>query len=396
MANREFTKSGYVYIYVSNESKDFKVYFDNLKVTHIRGPLLSEEGYYPFGMSMSAISSTAGTVAKNNYKFNAGTELTESFDINYYETYFREYDAQLGRFTGVDALIELNRDLTPYHYAMNDPVFWNDPTGLVCEYYLPEVVVYASRRSGSGVSWPEWGSILDQLEGSLGYNVGIGGSGSPETGGGQNGTFRGFGFGVNPPTAAPSKILGTTSYYRFRYNDFNERYANTGITAPDYYMEYGDKYVHRFLEETFDIVSTPGKIWVRKVLLQLQLAIEDKLVENPDIESESKDFKSFAFKSHVPIYKKAGFLELSVLDKVKIVLTPDLKDLLSPEGVQQAVEMGKEHAYYYLANPMFALKQGVEFFYNKDVITNLIKDYARRNGIDPFIIRKYLGLNFGF
>lgn len=115
-ANREFTKSGYVYSYVSNESKDFKVYFavsrktkclgNNLKVTHVRGPLLSEEGYYPFGMAMSAISSSTGTVAKNNYKFNAGTELTESFDINYYETYFRQYDAQLGRFTGVDALAE--------------------------------------------------------------------------------------------------------------------------------------------------------------------------------------------------------------------------------------------------------------------------------------------------
>ncbi len=80
MANREFIKSGYVYIYVSNESKDFKVYFavsrktkcfgNNLKVTHTRGPLLSEESYYPFGMTMSAISSTAGTIAKNNYKFN--------------------------------------------------------------------------------------------------------------------------------------------------------------------------------------------------------------------------------------------------------------------------------------------------------------------------------------
>ena len=75
-------------------------------LSYIDPGLLSEEGYYPFGLTMSAISSSAGTVAKNNYKFNDGTELTESFDINYYETYFRQYDAQLGRFTGVDALAE--------------------------------------------------------------------------------------------------------------------------------------------------------------------------------------------------------------------------------------------------------------------------------------------------
>ena len=134
MANREFTKSGYVYIYVSNESKDFKVYFDNLKVTHIRGPLLSEEGYYPFGMTMSAISSSAGTVAKNDYKFNAGTELTESFDINYYETYFRQYDAQLGRFTGVDALAEQTLSWSPYQFGYNNPEMFNDPSGLQADY----------------------------------------------------------------------------------------------------------------------------------------------------------------------------------------------------------------------------------------------------------------------
>ena len=81
-------------------------------------------------MTMSAISSTAGTVAKNNYKFNAGTELTESFDINYYETYFRQYDAQLGRFTGVDALAEQTFSWSPYQFGYNNPAMFNDPTGL--------------------------------------------------------------------------------------------------------------------------------------------------------------------------------------------------------------------------------------------------------------------------
>lgn len=44
----------------------------------------------------------------------------------------------------------------------------------------------------------------------------------------------------------------------------------------------------------------------------------------------------FAFQSHVPAYEKAGVLQLSILDKVRIVLTPDASDLLSTEGLEQA------------------------------------------------------------
>ena len=36
VSQREITKSGYVYIYVSNESTDVNVYFDNLQVTQVR------------------------------------------------------------------------------------------------------------------------------------------------------------------------------------------------------------------------------------------------------------------------------------------------------------------------------------------------------------------------
>ena len=56
---------------------------------------------------MKAISSAAAMQPQTRYKFNAGTALEESFDVDYYETFFREYDAQIGRFTGVDALSEI-------------------------------------------------------------------------------------------------------------------------------------------------------------------------------------------------------------------------------------------------------------------------------------------------
>lgn len=65
----------------------------------------------------------------NNYKFNAGTELNDYFDVDYYETYFRNYDAQVGRFTRVDVLAENYFSQSLYHFSYNDPISFNDPLG---------------------------------------------------------------------------------------------------------------------------------------------------------------------------------------------------------------------------------------------------------------------------
>lgn len=89
--SRPITKNGYVYIFVSNETQNIYTYWDDLQVSHVKGPLLQEEGYYPFGLEMKAISSQAAIKQQMRYKFNAGTELEDNFDVNYYETYFRQY-----------------------------------------------------------------------------------------------------------------------------------------------------------------------------------------------------------------------------------------------------------------------------------------------------------------
>lgn len=131
--SRPITKNGYVYIYVSNETPNIYTYWDNLQVTHIKGPLLQEEGYYPFGLEMKAVSSQAALKPQSRYKFNAGTELEDNFDVDYYETPARNYDAQIGRFTGIDAMSEQTISLTTYQFGGNNPLNFNDPTGLLLD-----------------------------------------------------------------------------------------------------------------------------------------------------------------------------------------------------------------------------------------------------------------------
>jgi len=67
-----------------------------------------------------------------DHKFQfQGVETERSFDLGWQETMFRNYDPVLGRFHQIDRLAPAFKLITPYHYAFNNPIMYNDPTGLM-------------------------------------------------------------------------------------------------------------------------------------------------------------------------------------------------------------------------------------------------------------------------
>jgi len=79
---------------------------------------------------MAGISSKAAGKLENRFKFNDGTELTTDLALDWYETDFRSYDAQLGRFHQIDPLGELFEYESLYVFGGNNPILLNDPLGL--------------------------------------------------------------------------------------------------------------------------------------------------------------------------------------------------------------------------------------------------------------------------
>jgi len=135
LSNLTATKSGYVYIYVSNESP-VNVFFDNLQVIHTRGAILEETHYYPFGLTMAGISSKAlafgSTENKRGYNGNEiqNKEFSDGSGLEFYDFNARTYDQQIGRFLQIDPESEENQESwSPYHFGYNNPIRYNDPDG---------------------------------------------------------------------------------------------------------------------------------------------------------------------------------------------------------------------------------------------------------------------------
>ncbi len=128
-------KSGFLYVYTSNEGTQ-DVFFDNVLLGVNSGPLLEETHYYPFGLTMSGISSNAlkgSNYPENRKKYNGkelqSKEFGDGSGLEWYDYGARMYDQQIGRFGKIDRYARLAEDFSPYHYANNNPLLYIDING---------------------------------------------------------------------------------------------------------------------------------------------------------------------------------------------------------------------------------------------------------------------------
>ncbi|WP_425551456.1 RHS repeat-associated core domain-containing protein [Chryseobacterium oranimense] len=125
--------------------------------------IIEENNFYPFGMKHEGYNALAGNPSYN-YGYN-GKELQKETGWSDYGA--RMYMADIGRWGVIDPLAETTRRISPYNYAMNNPVMFIDPDGRKA--YVPmEMSVGVPVGGGySRNSYLNSGTSLASLEGGI-------------------------------------------------------------------------------------------------------------------------------------------------------------------------------------------------------------------------------------
>lgn len=81
-------------------------------------------------------------------------ELNEEFGLDWLDYGARWYDPSIARWNAVDPLAEVIPNWTPFAYTFNNPILYNDPTGMMGTHYNWDTGRYED-EDGNEVSWEE-------------------------------------------------------------------------------------------------------------------------------------------------------------------------------------------------------------------------------------------------
>ena len=297
--------------------------------------VISYEEYYPYGDTSYRAGRNASEVSRKRYRYT-GKEKDEESSLYYCEQ--RYYAAHISRWVSTDPTW-LEDGINLYAYVHGNPVSGVDPSGTQTENNEATVIdEYNDDKAKENLIneirthvLPELGdegrkkveSIIEKIkDGSFDkeiYKKGI--VEKPELGSEVKPT--------NFKHLIKNKDLQDL-YYIARARDYQIRYATSEI--PDYYIEYGAKYMFRFKYETRNELTDITAInWLDDTLYNLQDSLEEILYKYPKCENldsdESGSLYKKAFESHVDAYLKAGFCNLNLIEWFDVVKTPDGKDI---------------------------------------------------------------------
>jgi len=107
-----------------------------MTVTHSGGNVVEVNAYYPYGMRIPLLSTPDTENLSNLYLYN-GKELQTELDLQWLDYGARPYDplARLGWLLP-DPLAEKYYNISPYAYALNNPILFVDPDGLTPRIYV--------------------------------------------------------------------------------------------------------------------------------------------------------------------------------------------------------------------------------------------------------------------
>ncbi|WBV61114.1 RHS repeat-associated core domain-containing protein [Chryseobacterium camelliae] len=177
----DFEKNKYIYSYTDHLGNVRLSYTKNGSGTEI----IEENNYYPFGLKHQGYNQTLGNPSYQ-YEYS-GKELQQETGWNDFGA--RMYMSDIGRWGVIDPLAETTTRVTPYNYALNNPVMFIDPDGRKAMYMGPEYELFGVENIGiinqlNQMIYNRFGSFTSFLGDGMPFNTGAssGGGGGSDIG----------------------------------------------------------------------------------------------------------------------------------------------------------------------------------------------------------------------